>query len=84
MLTSTITELGKDEDWFWNTEPKLVINLINEKKRIDREKMKAQSAYIACCVWGKDMDKLDGTEREEEVLGIDKPVNPELLKGFYA
>ena len=45
--------------------------------------MKAQSAYIACCVWGKDMDKLDGTEKEKEVLGIDKPVDPQMLKGFY-
>jgi hypothetical protein len=29
------------------------------------------------------MDKLDGTEKEKEVLGIDKPVDPKMLKGFY-
>ena len=50
---------------------------------MDREKMKAQSADIACCVWGKDMDKLDGTERKKEVLGVDKPVDPSMLKSFY-
>lgn len=45
--------------------------------------MKAQSAYIACCILGKDMDKLDGTKRKEKVYGIDEPVNPAMLKGFY-
>lgn len=83
LLTATITELNKDEDWFWNTEPKLVVHLINEKKRIDIEKMKTQSAYIACCVWGKNPDKIDGSESNKPVMGIDKPVDPSMLRGFY-
>lgn len=74
--------MGKDEAWFWESEPRIVINLIEKKKEIDREKMKTQSAYIACCVWGKNPNDLDPKE-EKEVLGIDKPVNPALLKGFY-
>lgn len=82
LLTSAIVDLGKDESWFWSTEPRIVISLINEKKKMDIEKMKTQSAYIACCVWGKNMDELDGG-KEKKVLGIDEPVNPSLLKGFY-
>lgn len=81
MLTASITELGKDEDWFWNSEPRLVFYLVEQKKKIDLEKMKAQGAYIALCVWGKNPDEFDNDGGE--VLGVDKPVNPELLKGWY-
>lgn len=81
-MTASITELGKDESWFWNTEPRIVISLIDKKKEMDLEKMKAQSAYIACCVWGKDPNELDGSVKKE-VAGIDKPVNPDVLRGFY-
>lgn len=74
--------MGKDDSWFWNNEPRIVINLINEKKEIDLEKMKTQGAFIACCVWGKDPNTLIKKD-DEEILGIDKPVDPALLKGWY-
>lgn len=64
------------------SEPRIVINLIEQKKEIDRERMKASACYIACCVWGKDPSEIDGNSKNE-VLGIDKPVDPSLLKGFY-
>lgn len=73
-------DLNKSEDWFWSTEPRIVINLIEEKKKIDIERMKTQGAFIACCVWGKNPDELT---KKKEVLGIDKPVNPSMLKGWY-
>lgn len=81
LLTASITELGKDESWFWNSEPRIVFYLVEEKKKMDLEKMKAQGAYIAMCVWGKNPDDLDN--KDEEVMGVDKPVDPELLKGWY-
>jgi hypothetical protein len=43
--------------------------------------MKTQGAYIAMCVWGKNPNDLD--EPDGEVLGIDKPVSPDMLKGWY-
>ena len=39
LLTASITELGKDEAWFWGSEPRLVFYLVEEKKKIDLEKM---------------------------------------------
>lgn len=81
-MTSSITELGKDESWFWNTEPRIVIALIDKKKEMDIEKMKAQSAFIACSVWGKNPDEFM-VSNDKKIFGIDKPVNPELLRGFY-
>ncbi len=81
LLTASITELGKDEAWFWSSEPRLVFYLVEEKKKIDLEKMKAQGAYVAMCVWGKNPDELD--DDGGEILGIDKPASPEMLKGWY-
>lgn len=81
LFTSAIVELGKDEDWFWNTEPRILISILDEHKRIKKEDMKAQGAYVSCCVWGNNPNELDG-ENQKEVLGIDKPINPDMLKGF--
>ena len=49
--------------------------------KIDLEKMKAQGAYVAMCVWGKNPDELD--DDGGEIPGIDKPASPEMLKGWY-
>lgn len=66
------------EEWFWNTEPKIIIALINEKKKIDLEKIKIQAFYISNYVWGNDPD----VKLKKEIAGIDKPVSEEMLKSF--
>lgn len=68
------------EEWFWDTELRIVWNLIEEKKKIDEIRMKNQAIYTACYVWGKDPD--EGKENKE-VLGIDKPVDEGTLKQFF-
>lgn len=80
-MTESIVGLGKSEEWFWDSEPRIVINLINQYKEIEKERMKTQSMYIACCVWGKNPSELEG--EDDGVPGIDKPVDPNMLKGFY-
>lgn len=66
------------EEWFWNSELRIVWNLIEKKKELDLVKMKNQAVYIASYVWGHDPDKDKG-----EVMGIDKPVDTETLSQFY-
>lgn len=44
--------------------------------------MKAQSAFIACSVWGKNPDEFT-VSKDKKIFGIDKPVDPKLLRGFY-
>lgn len=78
----SITLLGMSEEWFWNSEPRIVINLINEKKKIEKVNQKNLAAYISCCVWGKDPNEIDGTNTEEGVAGRDKPIDPNLLRGL--
>lgn len=76
--------MNKSEEWFWNSEPRIVINLINEKKKIDRIDKKNLACYIAGCVWGKDPNELDGQDKikETKVAGRDKPIDPRLLRGL--
>lgn len=78
-MTATITKLGMSEEWFWNSLPRVVIAMIDEKKRIDLEEIKTQAYYIASFVWGNNPDEL---EENKEVAGIDKPVSENMLKGF--
>lgn len=67
------------EEWFWDSELRIVWNLINEKKRIDEINMKNQAVYIASYVWGKDPDK----NKKGEVMGVDKPVDGATLARFF-
>lgn len=66
------------EEWFWNSELRIVWNLIEKKKELDLVKMKNQAVYIASYVWGHDPDKDKG-----KVMGVDKPVDAETLSQFY-
>ena len=77
-MTEAITSLGMSEKWFWNSELRIVWNLIEKKKELDLVKMKNQAVYIASYVWGHDPDKDKG-----EVMGIDKPVDAKTLSQFY-
>lgn len=73
--------MGKSEDWFWDSELRIVWNLVMEKQRLDEVKMKNQAIYIASYVWGKDPD--EGAEEEKEIAGRDRPINPDLLRGLF-
>jgi hypothetical protein len=84
LLAETLTGLRQSEEWFWKTEPRVVIALIDAHNKIERERMKAQGAYIACCVYGKDPNELEPEEvKEEKMPGRDKPLDPSLLGAFY-
>lgn len=62
-----------------------MIALIDSLHKIERERMKAQGAYIALSVYGKDPSELDPIEEDEnkKMPGRDIPIDPALLRGFY-
>jgi hypothetical protein len=74
--------LGKSEEWFWDSELRIVWYLLEEKKKIDKTRMKNQAIYIASYVWGNDIDDEEESE-EEGIAGIDYPVDESMLRGFY-
>lgn len=80
MLTEAITTLGKSEEWFWDSELRIVWNLIMEKRRLDEIRMKNQAIYIASYVWGHEPDE---EKEEKEVAGRDKPIDEGMLRGLF-
>lgn len=73
--------LGKSEEWFWNTELRIVWNLIEKHKELEKIRQQNLSLYIACSVWGKNPAALDKKE-DTEIAGRDKPIDPALLRGL--
>lgn len=77
--------LNKSDAWFWKTEPRILITLINAKNKIERINNKNLATYIACCVWGNDPNEADGKdmpEGNELIAGRDYPIDPAKLRGL--
>lgn len=72
--------MGKTEEDFWKSTPRKVIALIDQKKEIEKARVKNQAVYIACMVWGKDPDDLE--EKGGPVAGRDVPISEGALKGL--
>lgn len=70
--------MGLSEDYFWESEPKKIIALIDQKKEIEKINQKNLAIYIASYVWGKDPDEMEQKERGP-IPGIDIPVDESLL-----
>jgi len=72
--------LGLSEEYFWESEPKKIIALIDQKKEIEKVNQKNLAIYIASYVWGKDPDKFEEkTDTKKGIPGIDIPVDASLV-----
>lgn len=72
--------MGMSEEYFWESTPRKIIALIDQKNEIEKVKQKNQATYIACYVWGKIPDE---DENESNlVAGRDYPIDPTALKGL--
>ena len=78
LITETLL-LGKTEEWFWESTPRLVMALIDQKKEIEKVNMKNQEIYIAMYVWGKDPDEIEETNSKKPIPGIDIPADASLV-----
>ena len=72
--------MGLNEQYFWESTPKKIIALIDQKKEIEKARLKNQAIYIACYVWGKDPDKYE--DKGGPVAGRDIPISEGALKGL--
>ena len=73
--------MGLSEDYFWESTPKKIMALIDQKNKIEKAKIKNQAVYTACMVWGKDPDEM--IEKEGgPVPGRDIPIDPNALQGL--
>lgn len=73
--------MGLGEEYFWESTPRKIIALIDQKKEIEKAKVKNQAVYIACMVWGKDPDEVE--EKGGPVAGRDIPISESALNGLF-
>lgn len=71
--------LGKNEEWFWESTPRKVIALIDQKKEIEKISQKNLAIYIASYVWGKDPDEIEDEHKNKPIPGIDIPIDAGLV-----
>lgn len=62
---------------------RIVWNLIEENKKLKKIEQKNLACYIACCVWGKNPDEIEGEEVKEGIAGIDYPADDRLIGAFF-
>lgn len=72
--------MGISEETFWESTPKKIMALIDQKNKIEMARVKNQAVYIACMVWGKDPDQVE--EAGGPVAGRDIPISEGALKGL--
>ncbi len=70
--------MGLSEEYFWESEPKKIIALIDQKKEIEKINQKNLAIYIASYVWGKDPDEMEKKEHGP-IPGIDIPIEQGLV-----
>lgn len=73
--------MGMGEDAFWESTPRKVMALIDQKNKIEEVRAKNQAIYTACYVWGKNPDDYENHD-DEPVAGRDVPIDPSLLRGL--
>lgn len=71
--------MGKSEEWFWESTPRLVMALIDQKKEIEKINQKNLAIYIAMYVWGKDPDEFENKDLSKPIPGIDIPIDQSLV-----
>lgn len=74
--------MGKSEEWFWNSIPKTFVAILDERKSIDRERLKTLAVYVGCVFSGQKFDSLEENQ-EIELEGIDKPISENALRSLY-
>jgi hypothetical protein len=72
--------MGLSEQYFWESTPKKIIALIDQKKEVEKIQQKNLAIYTACYVWGKDPDKYE--DNGGLVAGRDIPISDGALKGL--
>jgi len=72
--------MGLSEQYFWESTPKKIIALIDQKKEVEKIQQKNLAIYTACYVWGKDPDKYE--DNGGPVAGRDIPISDGALKGL--
>ena len=72
--------MGLSEQYFWESTPRKIIALIDQKNEIEKIKAKNLAIYTACYVWGNDPDKMETADGP--VAGRDIPISESALNSL--
>jgi len=69
LLTAAVVELGRSEEWFWDTTPRVMTAMMEEKRKLDiaRDRM---LVHILC---GGKIDDVDDEPSRAGIPGVDYP-----------
>lgn len=70
--------MGMTEEYFWESTPRKIVALIDQKNEIEKIKQKNLAVYIASYVWGKDPEEIEN-EKNRPIPGIDIPADESLI-----
>jgi len=74
--------MGMTENDFWESTPRKIIALIDQKHEIEKVNQKNLAIYIASYVWGNDPDENKQIEKGK-IPGIDIPVDESLVNQLF-
>lgn len=69
------------EEYFWESTPRKIIALIDQKKEIQKIQQKNLGIYIASYVWGKDPDEIES--KNKPIPGIDIPADASVVNSLF-
>lgn len=76
--------MGKTENEFWESTPRKVIALIDQKKEIEKVNQKNLAIYIASYVWGKNPDEIENEDyKHKPIPGVDIPIDANLVDKLF-
>lgn len=79
---SETLSLGMSEEYFWESTPRKIIALIDQKKKIQEVEQKNLAIYIAMYVWGKDPDEIEN-DKNKPIPGVDVPIDANVVKSLF-
>lgn len=74
--------MGMTEEYFWESTPRKILALIDQKKEIEKINQKNLAIYIASYVWGKDPDEIEN-EKNKPIPGVDIPIDSSLVDSLF-
>lgn len=74
--------MGLPESYFWESTPRKIIALIDQKKEIEKVKEKNLAIYIASYVWGNEPEE-ESDGKKKPIPGIDVPIDSETVNLLF-
>ena len=73
-MTAAIVDLGQSEEWFWNVTPRVMMAMLDEKRKMDVAKDRLL-VHILC---GGEVEEDEQPGKPKGIPGVDFPATDKL------